>query len=55
MSGLQWANNGVYWGHTFEDDGGPVTVKKISLIDWIDECIEKMINPSQEEIEEYTS
>jgi hypothetical protein len=52
VSGLQWSDGEVIWGHTYDDDSAPGPVKKISLDDWIDECIDAMINPSDEEIEE---
>lgn len=52
VAGLQWAHGGVYWGHTYDDDTGPGTIRKISLDKWVDECIDTMINPSREDIEE---
>jgi hypothetical protein len=52
VSGLQWMNGVAYWGHTFDDDPGPIKGKKIGLDEWVDEMIEAMINPSDEEIEE---
>jgi hypothetical protein len=52
VSGLQWAHGGVYWGHTYDDDTGPVPVRRIGLDEWVDECIDKMINPPQEDIEQ---
>jgi hypothetical protein len=52
VSGLQWSGGEVIWGHTFDDDLAPEPGRKISLDDWIDECIDAMINPSDKEIEE---
>jgi hypothetical protein len=52
VSGLQWSNGEVIWGHTYDDDSAPGPGRKISLDDWIDECIDSMINPDDEEIEE---
>lgn len=52
VSGLQWSNGEVIWGHTYDDDSAPSGGRKIGLDAWIDECIETMINPSEEEIEE---
>lgn len=52
VSGLQWSGGEVLWGHTYDDDSAPSPGRKISLDDWIDECVDKMINPSEEEIEE---
>lgn len=46
ISGIQWANGEVQWGHTYEDETYPSDGKKIDLSTWIDECIVKMINPS---------
>jgi hypothetical protein len=46
VSGLQWAHGGVYWGHVYDDETGPVSVRMIGLDEWVDECIENMINPS---------
>ena len=51
QSGLQWANGGAYWGHVYDDDTGPVSVRKIGVDAWVDEYIAKMINPSKEDIE----
>jgi hypothetical protein len=51
VSGLQWSDGHVYWGHTYEDDGPPDPGKEIELGEWVDECIHKMINPSQEDID----
>jgi len=49
VSGLQWAHGGVYWGHVYDDDTGPVSVRIIDLDEWVDECIENMINPTQQD------
>jgi hypothetical protein len=49
VSGLQWAHGGVYWGHVYDDDTGPVSVRMVELDEWVDECIEKMINPGQQD------
>ncbi len=48
ISGFQWSNGEVFWGHTFDDDSPPTGVRKIILDEWIDECIKMMINPSKE-------
>ena len=48
VSGLQWAGGEVSWGHTFEDDSAPAEGRKVELGDWVDECLQKMINPPQE-------
>ncbi len=48
VSGTQWNNGEVFWGTTYEtEDDGPVKGRKIDLEKWIDECLEKMINPRQ--------
>jgi hypothetical protein len=52
VSGLQWSNGAVLWGHTYEDDGPPEKGRAVSLGTWIDDCIETMINPSDEAIAE---
>jgi hypothetical protein len=46
VSGLQWAHGQVFGGNTYDDDsGGPSRGRKVSLDDWVDECIALMINP----------
>ncbi|MBN1898627.1 MAG: hypothetical protein JW827_07600 [Spirochaetes bacterium] len=52
VSGLQWSNGRVFWGHTYDDDSPPSEGKTISLEEWIDECVDKMINPDDDEIAE---
>lgn len=52
VSGLQWSGGEVIWGHTYDEDSPPGPGRKITLDDWIDECIDGMINPSDEEIDE---
>lgn len=52
VSGLQWSNGEVIWGHTYDDDSPPSPGKKIGLDQWIDEMIGNMINPDDEEIGE---
>jgi len=52
VSGLQWSNGEVIWGHTYDDDSAPTPGRKVSLGQWVDEMIDVMINPSDEEIEE---
>jgi hypothetical protein len=52
VSGLQWSDGEVIWGHTYDDDSGPSPDRKVGLAEWVDEMIEAMINPSDEEIEE---
>jgi hypothetical protein len=52
VSGLQWLDGEVTWGHTYDDDSSASDGKKIGLGEWIDECIDKMINPDDNEIEE---
>lgn len=44
VSGTQWSNGEVIWGHTYDDDSPPSPGRKISLDDWIDECINIMIS-----------
>jgi hypothetical protein len=49
VSGTQWNNGEVFWGTTFETDDGPMSPnRKVDLETWINECLEKMINPTQE-------
>jgi hypothetical protein len=52
VSGLQWSAGRVFWGHTHDDDSPPSAGKRISIDDWIDECIGIMINPDTDEIED---
>jgi hypothetical protein len=52
VSGLQWSGGEVIWGHTYDDDSPPGPGRKIKLDAWIDECIDSMINPSDDEIDE---
>lgn len=52
VSGLQWSDGAVIWGHTYDDDSEPGPGKKIGLEEWVDEMIEAMINPPEAEIEE---
>jgi hypothetical protein len=52
VSGLQWSNGEAIWGHTYDDDSPPSPGRKIGLGQWIDEMIDHMINPTDEEIEE---
>jgi hypothetical protein len=52
VSGLQWSGGEVIWGHTYDDDSAPSPGKKIPLGEWVDQMIDGMINPSDEEIEE---
>jgi len=52
VSGFQWSDGYVIWGHTFNDDSSPERGKKIGLDQWIDDCIAEMINPSEEELAE---
>jgi len=52
VSGLQWSNGEVVWGHTYDDDSGPSPGTKVGLDEWIDEMVDAMINPSDDEIEE---
>jgi hypothetical protein len=52
VSGLQWSNGEVIWGHTYDEDAGPSPGRKADLAAWIDEMIDSMVNPSTEEIEE---
>ena len=44
VSGLQWSNGEVIWGHTYEDDSPPSPGRKIDLNTWIDECVKSMIS-----------
>jgi len=44
VSGLQWSNGEVIWGHTYDDDSSPSPGRKVDLDTWIDECIESMIS-----------
>jgi hypothetical protein len=44
VSGTQWSNGEVIWGHTYDDDSPPSPGRKIGLDDWIDECINIMIS-----------
>jgi len=44
VSGTQWSNGHVIWGHTYDDDSPPSPGRKISLDDWVDECINIMIS-----------
>ncbi|MBN1411827.1 MAG: hypothetical protein JW969_13345 [Spirochaetales bacterium] len=53
VSGTQWHNGKVIWGHTYDDDSQPSKGCEISLDDWIDECIDIMINPDDELVDEY--
>ena len=53
VSGLQWSNGRVFWGHTYDDDSPPPPGRKINLDEWVDECIDRMINPSDDLLEEY--
>jgi hypothetical protein len=45
VSGLQWSGGDVFWGHTYEDDGPPARGRKEDLGEWVDRCIDIMINP----------
>ena len=45
VSGLQWSNGGVFWGHTYDEDGPAPQRRTVSLGDWIDECLARMVNP----------
>jgi len=49
ISGLQWSDGRVDWGHTFDDDSSPAKGMKCGFDGWIDECLSKMINPESEE------
>lgn len=47
VSGTQWCDGQVRWGHTYDDENDTLPEgRKIALDEWVDECIEKMINPS---------
>jgi len=49
VSGSQWSDGQVRWGHTYDDDDATIAEgKKIALDLWIDKCIEMMINPRKE-------
>ncbi len=52
VSGLQWENGKVIWGHTYDDDSGPTKGKKTALNEWVDEMIDDMINPTRDEMDE---
>ena len=53
VSGTQWSDGQVRWGHTYDDDDAtPQEGKKIELDLWVDQCIEIMINPSQKILNE---
>jgi hypothetical protein len=52
VSGLQWSGGEVIWGHTYDDDSPPEPGRKVTLDEWLDECVDSMINPSEEEINE---
>lgn len=45
VSGLQWVDGTVQWGHTYGDDLSAAEGRKIDLDSWVDECIDGMINP----------
>lgn len=45
VSGLQWVDGTVQWGHTYGDDLSAAEARKIDLDSWVDECIDGMINP----------
>jgi hypothetical protein len=44
VSGLQWSNGEVIWGHTYDDDSSPSPGRKVDLDAWIDDCIKSMIS-----------
>jgi hypothetical protein len=52
MSGLQWSEGQVLWGHTFDDDSSPSKGEKINLDAWIDNCLQEMVNPNEETLED---
>ncbi len=52
VSGTQWMGGEVSWGHTYEDDSAPGQGRKVELADWMDECLQKMINPAPEVLRE---
>ncbi|WP_455381547.1 hypothetical protein [Salinispira pacifica] len=45
VSGRQWANGAVFWGHTFDDDQSPSGGRAVSLDGWVDDCLQEMIHP----------
>ena len=53
VSGLQWSKGEVIWGHTYDDDTPASPGRKIGLELWIDEMIDHMINPPEDELEEW--
>jgi len=46
LSGIQWTGGSTSWGHVFDGDCYSER-EKIELDEWIDRCIEKMINPEK--------
>jgi hypothetical protein len=52
VSGLQWSDGEVIWGHTYDSDGSPAPGRKIDLPAWIDECVDKMVNPDRDDLTE---
>lgn len=48
VSGVQWSGGRAFWGHTYDDDSPAGDGEEIGLGAWIDRCIDRMINPSGE-------
>ncbi len=48
VSGRQWSNGRAYWGNTFDDAAQPDRQRWIGLEEWVDECIEDMVNPTDD-------
>jgi hypothetical protein len=47
VSGLQWRQGTVSWGHTYEDSV-PSKVRQVGLDEWVDDRVQAMSNPGAE-------
>lgn len=45
VSGRQWSCGNAYWGNTYDDTSSNHR-RWITLDDWVDECLEEMVNPN---------
>lgn len=50
VAGTQWADGVVRFGHTYEDGTPGTEGRRISLGAWVDECLQKMVNPGPEKL-----
>ncbi len=49
VAGRQWRRGRVIRGHTYEDDSPGGAGNPVSLDEWVDTCVDRMINPGNAE------